>query len=107
MAVCAKDNANSCSGNNDWDAGWIVFTDDDGTAGDLDGTDELLRVHDAIGASTFTADGGSNFVRFDGDGLAAASDDFTLDPTGCEDNQARTITMTATGRAQVGELACP
>lgn len=107
VAVCASSDQATCSGSNDWDAGWIAFTDDDGTAGDLDGTDELLRVHDALSASSLTADGGGTFVRFNGDGLAEADDDFTLTPNGCEGNQQRSIDMSATGRASVSTEACP
>lgn len=106
VAVCASSDGASCSGNNDWDAGWVVFTDGDGVVGDLDGTDELLRVHEDLPGSTMTADGGGDFVRFDGDGLASAADDFTLDPAGCEGNQRRSITMSATGRASIAETAC-
>lgn len=107
VAVCASSDQASCSGNNDWDAGWIVFTDADGSAGDLDGTDELLRVHEALSGTTLVADGGGDHVRFLGDGLAGANDDFTLTPPGCEGNQRRSIDMSATGRADVSVEACP
>lgn len=107
VAVCASSDQSSCSGSNDWDAGWIVFADDDGTEGELDGTDELLRVHEALPGTTLVADGGGDYVRFLGDGLADANDDFTLTPAGCESNQRRSIDMSATGRANVSVEACP
>lgn len=106
VSVCASGDQASCSGSNDWDAGWIVFTDNDGTEGELDGADELLRVHEALPGSTLTTDGGSDYVRFSGDGLADAVDDFTLDPSGCEDEQARAIEMGATGRAGISKTGC-
>lgn len=107
VAVCASSDEANCSGSNDWDAGWIVFTDDEGSVGDLDGADELLRAHESLAAATLTADGGSDFVRFDGEGLADVDDDFTLTPNGCDGNQQRSIDMSATGRASISTEACP
>lgn len=106
VSVCASGDQASCSGSNDWDAGWIVFTDNDGTEGELDGADELLRVHGSLPGSTLTSDGGGDYVRFDGDGLADVAEDFTLDPVGCDGDQVRAIAMGATGRASISHASC-
>jgi type IV fimbrial biogenesis protein FimT len=111
VAVCASSDGTSCSGNNDWDAGWIVFTDEDGpTSGTLEtGSGEaILRVHAGLeGGTTLAADGGAVFVRFLGDGVAIPRDDFTLTPATCEGNQVRSIDLATTGRADTSEVACP
>jgi type IV fimbrial biogenesis protein FimT len=110
MAVCASTDGATCSGNNVWEAGWIVFTDDGPTAGTLEtgAGESLLRVHAPLGGNTtLRADNGAAFVRFSGDGLAAARDDFTLTPSACDGNQIRSIDLSATGRARIDEVACP
>jgi len=111
VAVCASSDGASCSGNNDWDVGWIVFTDEDGpTLGTLEtGSGEaILRVHGGLeGGTTLIADGGAAFVRFLGDGLAIPRDDFTLTPAACDGDQVRSIDLAATGRADTSEVACP
>ena len=110
VSVCASNNGVSCSGNNDWDNGWIVFTDDGPTPGTVEGGsgESVLRVHAALeGGTTLTADGGAAFVRFLGDGLAGTRDDFTLTPAECEGNQVRSIDLSATGRGATSEVACP
>lgn len=110
VAMCASDDSASCSGNNDWDNGWIVFTDDGPTPGTVEGGsgEVVLRVHDGVGGgTTLTADGGAVFIRFQGDGLAGARDDFTLTPATCDGNEVRSITISATGRGDTTEVACP
>jgi len=111
VAVCASSTGASCSGNNDWDAGWIVFTDEQGpTPGTVEtGSGEsILRVHGGLeGGTALTADGGAVFVRFLGDGLANPRNDFTLTPATCDGNQIRSIDLAATGRADTSEVACP
>ncbi|MDZ7828338.1 MAG: GspH/FimT family pseudopilin [Halofilum sp. (in: g-proteobacteria)] len=111
VSVCASSDGATCSGNNDWDAGWIVFSDEAGpTPGTLEGGsgESLLRVHPGLeGGNTLTADGGADFVRFLGDGLAGTRDDFTLTPATCEGNQIRSIDLAITGRADTSEVACP
>lgn len=45
-----------------WESGWQVFTDS-GTFGTQDGTDETLRVYDAL-PSNYTLRGNNNFTNF-------------------------------------------
>ncbi|MDZ7748190.1 MAG: GspH/FimT family pseudopilin [Halofilum sp. (in: g-proteobacteria)] len=113
IAVCATDDANAappaCAGDDDWSDGWLVFVDDDaaGTDGDFDsGSEELLRVHNALDGNTALSGTGSSSLRFLPDGLVAAAADFTLEPQGCTNDQQRAIDVTATGRAEVRSEAC-
>jgi type IV fimbrial biogenesis protein FimT len=50
VTLCASANQASCSNNNSWETGWIVFTDRDGDRVVDGGTDEILRVAGALGS---------------------------------------------------------
>jgi type IV fimbrial biogenesis protein FimT len=43
VSVCSSSDGESCTGSYEWGNGWIVFTDDAGSLGSLDGSDQLLR----------------------------------------------------------------
>jgi type IV fimbrial biogenesis protein FimT len=43
VTVCASEDGEVCAGSDDWGTGWIVFTDETGNVGELDGSDMLLR----------------------------------------------------------------
>ena len=48
VTVCASANQTSCSGDNRWEKGWILFSDVD-AQGDIDvGTDEILQVGNGL-----------------------------------------------------------
>lgn len=110
VAVCASANPNAaspgCSGATNWEEGWLVFTDNGGTEGDIDGSETLIRVGTGTPESTLNPDDGSSaYVRFASDGTADDRSDFTLSPDGASTGgvEDRTIELTATGRAQVAE----
>lgn len=42
VSVCGSEDGNTCSASNNWNAGWIVFTDNN-QAGAVDGSDVVLR----------------------------------------------------------------
>lgn len=64
VAMCASSDQSSCSNSGDWSTGWIVFTDSDGDAGVLDGTDELLHAGRPQ-ARDFTIESANTYVRYD------------------------------------------
>lgn len=127
-ALCARrdppTNPESCSATpTDWSTGWLVFrdtdedgayTEDDNGNGTLCDPDEdcLLRVVEAPkGNPTFTQTSGSD-MKFRGNGMAAVdlSDPapaWTLTLPDCQGNEARTITMSRAGGAQVTTTNCP
>lgn len=109
VSVCPRTNpvsgTESCSGNNDWSGGWLVFTDAAGTAGDFDGADLLLRVKGTLdGNPSFTST--KNNVQYKSTGSVTATLSFTLKPYGCSANQQRNIAVSATGRAAVKSESC-
>ena len=56
-----------CAQSTEWGIGWIVFTDDSGSAGDMDGSDQLLRSYQPTG--TFVSiTSAQAFVRYTADG---------------------------------------
>jgi type IV fimbrial biogenesis protein FimT len=95
--------------NNDWTEGWQVFTDVNGN-GSLDaGTDVLLKVREPLtGNFTLTSAGNyTTWLAYLPSGYPSSADAFSL----CADNninQARTISVSNTGRPSVtsGAAAC-
>ena len=65
VTACASTDGATCATLNDWNQGLIVFVDG-GTAGSVDGTDQILRVGDGSGDVTLT--GSTAFVRYLADG---------------------------------------
>jgi type IV fimbrial biogenesis protein FimT len=43
VSACSSSDGESCTDSYEWGNGWIVFTDDTGSSGSLDGSDQLLR----------------------------------------------------------------
>ena len=108
VSVCSSTNQTNCAGSTNWATGWIVFTDDSGTAGTLDGTDAIIRVWDALsGSPTLTQTAGGNNIQYLDSGLVQSAAQFTLTLPDCEGNQARTIDINATGRSNVVTSLCP
>ncbi len=70
VSICPSDDGLDCTGVA-WDQGWIVFTDED-TPGTVDGTDEVIKIHDALQDGFTLALNNGNFVRFQPVGDVAA-----------------------------------
>ncbi len=63
VSICASADGASCGVSTRWDTGWIVFTDNAGVVGEVDGSDELLRVYtDANSKVNILGDG--TYLRF-------------------------------------------
>jgi len=106
VAVCASNDPQAatpaCSGNDNWEDGWIVFTDDGPNNGVFDGGETLLRVGRDIPEAQLNTNNTTPFVRFQGSGIPSQRDDFTLVPQGTPGNdENRDIELSATGRAEV------
>ncbi len=63
VAACASADGATCTIDIYWEVGWIVFTDATGTAGEADGTDQILRAWPAIDGDV-QIEGLSPFVRY-------------------------------------------
>jgi type IV fimbrial biogenesis protein FimT len=116
--MCASSNQTTCTGNSDWDKGWIVFSDlnlngspDVGAAAPLceDTEDCMLLTSDALsGGNKITSTAAS--LRFSPTGLAAnggATVTLNLVSDKCENDQSRKILITLQGHTIVTKQACP
>ncbi len=45
VSLCASADGASCASDVRWDKGWLVFTDNTGSIGELDGSDEVLHAY--------------------------------------------------------------
>jgi len=102
VVVCPTSDQATCS--NDWNDGWMVFSDADGN-GALDNPDELVRAFDAPeSGNVFTWNGDQPYVLFvpSGEIRLMAGDsgnahgDFTL--TNSVSSESKTINLSPIGR---------
>jgi type IV fimbrial biogenesis protein FimT len=110
VTVCASTDGASCSGNEEWSDGWIVFTDANGPAGEVnDGAepDTVLRVFPGLAGDValaadvpFVAYRPSGFL---GNGAAAG---FDLSVPNCQGETNRRIVINLQGRASVARIDC-
>ena len=116
--ICASTNQTACTGNGDWDKGWIVFSDIDrngtpnvGASAPLceDTEDCMLRTDGALsGKNKINTTAAS--LRFLPTGMAAnggATVALNLVSDNCEHTQARRIQVTLQGHTIVTKQACP
>jgi type IV fimbrial biogenesis protein FimT len=117
--VCASTDQATCSGNDDWSTGWIVYSDV-GQDGNLnldangDGVEDCLKddciVRTSNALTKNTLDGnGTNSIRFLPTGLTTNVAAVTLKLTGddCNHNQVRDVTITRQGHTMVTRQNCP
>jgi type IV fimbrial biogenesis protein FimT len=114
VSVCSKastDPANTACGDGaNWVNGWQVFTDATGTAGALDGSDELVRVFgQPLGQVSFT--GAPAFFRFNsrGERIDGGAESFLLVPsTTCSSGRPenRRIRILGSGQITTTREAC-
>ena len=70
VSICVSQDGATCSGNNTWQNGWIVFSDVNGN-GAVDTGDTVLRVKSAfVGSDSFIANNSIAAVTFNREGFA-------------------------------------
>ena len=106
VSVCPG-SATACTGGTDWNAGILVFTDDDGTAGTIDGADAPIQSWPAS-TSGFVAGGGSSpaSITFLPNGAQAAAQ-IDIYKSGCTGQNMRRFNVALTGRIGMTKVACP
>ena len=115
--ICASADQATCSGNDDWTTGWIVFSDlnrngapDVGAADPLcEPTEDcMMRTANSLNKSTLDG-GGTDNIRFLPDGLTNSGAIMTLTLTAddCYGNQVRDITITRQGHTIINPQPCP
>ncbi len=106
VSLCPSQDQSTCTGGTDWRVGWIVFVD----VAAADSADpiigEVLRVWPAItGAAGFS---GPKSLRYRAEGDVRAGAVFKHTKKGCpaSKDEARTVTVSPTGRASVEPAGC-
>jgi len=97
----------ACSGETDWNAGVLVFTDDTGTTGTIDDDDEVLQSWPPS-TNGFVAGGGSSpaSITFLPTGALALAQ-IDIYKSDCTGQDVRRISVAATGRVGMAKAACP
>jgi len=113
VRVCTSVNGTGCAAAGGWQQGWIVFSDIDGLGTPDTGTGQCLATEDCLlrvvngpldGNATVTAP--SLFLVYQASGMVSAALTFTHTIPQCTGDQARTISVSATGRASVTKTPC-
>jgi type IV fimbrial biogenesis protein FimT len=108
VSICPSTDGTSCTGGTDFAVGWILFTDDFGAAGVVDGPgDAIIDVAPAL-PPTYTLAAISPFIRFFPNGLTtpAGNKTFQLQNTVNVD-LVRCMTVSAIGRVNTIKGVCP
>lgn len=115
VSVCASNDGTTCAfaptntaGSYDWTGGWIVFTDGTGTAGKLDGTDQLLQGWSAVGGG-LTLGFPLPYVQYDARGMMTLNSavSFSIYKPGCTGSDESQVTLSSIGTLQSSYTGCP
>lgn len=107
VSICPSTNGTSCSGTS-WQGGWITFVD--AAASDTSSTASVSAgsvINRRIGMPAgSTATGTASFIRFSGLGYSPIRSDILVKVASCTGTNARTISISASGRIAVQKVAC-
>lgn len=101
VAICPSTDTTSCGGA--WADGWIIFVDNGATAGAVDGSEEVLRIHGGLGNSLLTVMSGAatpvalSFIRFDRRGGSSRTTVLVC-ADGADESFARAVLIENSGR---------
>lgn len=107
VTVCASNSANTACDNNNWQNGWLLFTDVDNDRTYAPADDTLIRVWQAPeGGASFNA-ATPNSIRYLASGeLSGSVNDFSFRLNHCSGSQARTISISKMGRTEISRSTC-
>lgn len=107
VSVCPAASAalSSCGNSTQWAQGWIVFLDPDNN-NTIDSNNDLVKVSEALpNGSTITSNMG--IVSYDSSGFVTSGAlNMTLSATGCQGNNARSLSLSSSGRLSIAKMAC-
>lgn len=107
VSICASIDQATCADSTDWSTGWIVFSDNSGIGGQLDGTDALIHTHEALsGSNNFTSSTSAVRYRRNGSLATTVGSVFTLEGAICNANGKRIITVMPSGYSSLDRAAC-
>jgi type IV fimbrial biogenesis protein FimT len=100
VSICVSNDTATCTGGSDWEDGWIIYIDADGS-GTFDASEEVLRAQQALGGSqTLTPTTIASQVTYDYRGFATSTGSFQL----CDNRtgpHGKTIRISNTGRVRL------
>jgi type IV fimbrial biogenesis protein FimT len=107
VTVCSRSTDTACAGSTNWDTGWLVFVDNDGS-GAVNGTDLILQVRAPLeGGNTLRA-GARQQVTFQNTGLSTSADTLSLcDGRGAASGKRIIVSMVGRVSTQTGGGTCP
>lgn len=107
VSVCASNiDQSDCSGGNTWVNGWIVFADGAGAAGKIDVGDEILKVWVQLEGQSKVTTGIASVSYLQSGALSGGAANIVLKVDGCTGNNARTISISSTGRVSMDKTSC-
>jgi type IV fimbrial biogenesis protein FimT len=109
VSVCASTDAETCGTNEDWSAGWIVFTDGSGTAGSVEDPDTVLQAWTAAAGGDVTIDTDRDFIQYAPTGTVIPDSASTFDvfAAGCTGDHGRRLGVSPTGSLTPTKAECP
>src|SRR3990167_4880706 len=113
VSICATQDGADCDAGN-WSKGWIVFvdanTDANGDIGSVDVGDTVIRVFEPLAGMSLVVSPAVDLVQYDSRGYGKNSSilTFTICPLDGNDENARQIEVSLSGRARIEEedLSC-
>jgi type IV fimbrial biogenesis protein FimT len=109
VSICASTDGTACATDDDWSAGWIVFTDGNGTAGSVDAPDTVLQVWTASAGGDVSIDTDQDFIQYGPTGSVIPDSASTFDVVaqGCSGDRARRLGVSPTGSLTPSKIDCP
>lgn len=107
VSVCPAGNTafTACGSAAQWAQGWVVFTDLDNDT-NINNASDLVKVNEALPIGT-TVIASSNRITFDSSGfLLNGPVTLTINAPGCTGRNARTLTISNSGRLSVTTVQC-
>jgi type IV fimbrial biogenesis protein FimT len=110
ISICPSSIGTDCE-TGSWSSGWIVFLDAngdaDGDTGSIDVGDTIIRVYEPLSGMDLTVAPATDLVEYDnrGYGSNAAAMTFTICPLDENNDNARVVEMSLSGRARIIEGA--
>lgn len=99
VSICASADGENCLGNSQWQQGYLVYKNTDGTGLFNANTDEIIRIVDGLNGGNTLKYGTSSYLTFNDRGNAPGHNGtFSLCDQSNDENYARIIAISITGR---------
>lgn len=109
VSICASTDGTSCATNDDWNRGWIVFTDGIGAAGEVNDPDTVLQAWTTAAGGDVRIDADEAFIQYAPSGSVIPDSTSTFDVLSaiCKGNGVRRLGVSPTGALTSTKQDCP